>query len=218
MKRRNLLFFAFLIACCIRLSAQETAAQKTAIQEHTFSFRAGYGNILEGTSGLTKQSHSYERDLSTGVSWEAEYFFHFTRIIGVGVLYSGFSSKGAHEEGSDHLYTHYIAPQVGFYLYQNNHVHLRADLGMGAMTYRNNSKVFGKNRIVKKSEFAGNAGINFTYKLTRHWNLEADAKYIVCTMNKIKSRYHDEIVIVKFNKYPLSVSRLNLSAGISYSF
>lgn len=218
MKRRNLLFFAFLIACSIRLSAQETAVPKTAMQKHTFSFRAGYGNILERTSGLTKQTDSYKKDLSAGVSWEAQYLFHFRKIAGIGVLYSGFSSKGSHEGGSDHIYTNYIAPQVGLYLFQNRQVLLRADLGMGAMTYRNNSKVFGKDRIVKKSEFAGNAGINFTYKLTRHWNLEADAKYIVCTMNKIKSHYHDEIVIVKFKNSPLSVSRLNLSAGISYSF
>lgn len=213
MKIRNLLILTFLIASCIRLCAQEAVTQ-----EHTFSFRAGYGNMLEGTSGLTKQSHNYEKDLSTGFSWEAHYLYHFKKIIGIGILYSGFSSKGAHEEGSDHLYTNYIAPQVGFYPYQNKHVLLRIDLGMGAMTYRNNSEVFGKERVVTKSAFAGNAGINFTYKLTRHWNLEADVKYILCTMSKIKSHYHDEIVIVKFNKHPLSVSRLNLLAGISYSF
>lgn len=213
MKKETLLLFAFLMACCIRLSAQETAGQK-----HTFSFRTGYGNMLEGTAGLTKQSHSYEKDLSNGVTWDAQYNFHFIKAMGIGFLYSGFSSKGSHEEGSDHVYTHYIAPQMGLYCFQNQHFLMRFDIGIGAMLYRNNSKVFGKDRKVKGSKIAANVGANATFKLTRHWNLEADIKYIISSLNKVYSYYHDERITVKFNKGPLSISRLNVSAGVSYSF
>lgn len=213
MKRKKLLLFICLIVCYIRPSAQETTYAR-----NTFSFRAGYGNMLKGTAGLTKQSHSYERKLSEGVVWEGQYYSHFMRVMGVGFLYSGFSSKGSHEEGSDHVYTHYIAPQIGLYCFQNQHINIRFDFGAGVMVYHNYSKVFGKERDVKGSSIAANAGVNTTFKLTRHWNLEADIKYIVSSLHEIYPFYHDRRTTVKFNNDPLSISRLNLSAGISYSF
>lgn len=218
MRKRNLLFFMFLIACCIRLAAQETAAQNTVRQKHTFSFRAGYGNMLKGTSGLTKQSHSYERDLSEGVVWDAQYDYHLIKGLGIGFLYSGFSSKGSHDEGSDRVYTHYAAPQLGIYCFENRHVFIRLDIGVGGMAYRNYSKVFGKSRKVKGSSIAANVGANATWKIARHWNLEADIQYVMSGLSKIYSYYHDERITVKFNKDRLSLSRLNLSAGVSYNF
>lgn len=213
MRKRHALLFVFLMTCCIRLSAQ-----KTTERVHTFSFLAGYSNILEGTSGLTSQAHSYKRKLSEGASWDVGYYFHPVKIAGIGLLYSGFSSKGSHDEGSDHVRTHYIAPQIGLYCFENQHLFVRLSVGAGAMIYRNNSEVFGKSRYVRGSSAACNAGVNATFKLTRHWNLEANVQYIHAHLKKITSLYHGKEIDVEFNDDRLSASRLNLSAGISYSF
>ena len=213
MKKRYALLFVFLIVCWVG-----SVAQKTTDRVHTLSFLAGYSNILEGTSGLTRQIHSYERELSEGVSWDVGYYFHPIKIMGIGILYSGFSSKGSHEEGSDHVHTHYIAPQVGLYCYENRYFFIRLSIGAGSMIYRNDSKVFGKSRLVRGSSAACNAGVNATLKLTRHWNLEANVQYIHAHIKEVTSLYHGKEITVEFNDDPLSVSRLNLSAGISYSF
>ena len=155
-------------------------AQETTKQQHTFSFHTGYGNMLKGTAGL---------------------------IVGMGFLYSGFSSQGSHEEGSDHLYTHYFAPQAGIYCLRTKCFFIRLDAGIGILSYRNYSKVFDKSRRVTATSFATNAGLNATLK-----------QYVASNIHKIYPRYHNETTTVKFRNDPLSVSRLNLSAGVSFNF
>lgn len=211
-RKRDLLFF-LLTMCCIALSAQEVVKQR-----HTFSVHAGYGNMLRGTAGLTNSLKSYERDLSEGVSWDVQYYFRPADIVGVGFLYSGFSSQGSHEEGSDHLYTHYFAPQVGIYCLRTKRFFIRLDAGIGLLSYRNYSKVFDKSRRVTGTSFATNAGVNATLKITRQWNIEADIQYVASSIHTIYPRYHNEVTTVKFRNDPLSVSRLNLSAGVSLNF
>ena len=211
-RKQNLLWF-FLTMWCIALPAQETTKQ-----QHTFSFHTGYGNMLKGTAGLTNSSKSYERSLSEGVSWDAQYYYRPADIVGIGFLYSGFSSQGSHEEGSDHLYTHYFAPQAGIYCLRTKRFFIRLDAGIGILSYRNYSKVFDKSRRVTATSFATNAGLNATLKITRQWNIEADIQYVASNIHKIYPRYHNETTTVKFRNDPLSVSRLNLSAGVSFNF
>lgn len=214
MKKRHIALFLLFALCCIQLSSKE----KVNKQEHIFSLHTGYANMLGGATRLTNSSRSYERKISQGISWNAQYYFRPVSIMGIGFLYSGFSSKGSHEEGKDHIYTHYMAPQVGLYCFRSQRFFIRIDVGAGMMVYRNRSEVFGKSRYVKGSDIAANAGINGRLRLTRHWNIEADIQYIASSIYKMYSHYHGEVITVKLKENPLSISRLNLSAGISYSF
>ena len=84
LKRKQNLLLVFLTMWCIALPAQETTKQ-----QHTFSFHTGYGNMLKGTAGLTNSSKSYERSLSEGVSWDAQYYYRPADIVGIGFLFPG---------------------------------------------------------------------------------------------------------------------------------
>lgn len=215
MKTKKSILCLFLLLA----GATQLLAQKKEWQRHTFSVHAGYANMLQGTGGLTNSSHDYERDLSKGTGWDVQYYGRPTKALGIGLLYSGFTSKGSHKEGSDHLYTHYIAPQIGLYAVDQKWFSLRFNAGLGGIFYRNNSEVFGKSRRTDGRFFAINGGVNAAFKLTRHFAIEANAQYIASRLNSMDVRYHDETTTVDFADGDEShLGRLNLSAGISYSF
>lgn len=195
----------------------DVLAQRKHQLSQTLAFHVGYGNMVKGTGGLTNSSSSYKDQLLEGISWDAQYYLRPIKVLGAGLLYSGYTSNGSHEEGNDHLYTHYLAPQVGLYAVSTDYFTLRFNLGVGAMFYRNNGEVFGKERRVRGTSIAANAGVNAAYHFTRQWAIEADIQYVPSQLERFRSRYHDEKITVKFPD-GLSVSRLNVSAGLSYTF
>lgn len=202
-----------LLTVSLGLSAQKTDNRL----RQSFAVHVGYGNMVKGTGGLTNSSSGYKDQLQQGISWDAQYYFRPIKVLGVGILYSGYTSDGSHEEGSDQLYTHYLAPQVGLYAVSTDHFTLRFNLGVGGMFYRNNSEVFEKERIVKGSSIAANVGVNAAYRFARHWAVEADIQYVPSKLEKMRSHYHGEVIKVKIPG-GFSMSRLNLSAGFSYLF
>lgn len=193
------------------------SAQNTDKLRQSFAIHVGYGNMVKGTDGLTNATSGYESQLQQGISWDAQYYFRPIKVLGLGILYSGYTADGSHEEGSDHLYTHYLAPQVGLYAVSTDCFTLRFNLGAGGMFYRNNSEVFGKERRVKGSFIAANVGVNAAYRFARHWAVEADVQYVASQIRKVRSHYHDEAITVRFPS-GLTTTRLNLSAGFSYLF
>lgn len=215
MKSKKSILWVFLLLT----STTQLFAQKKEWQRHSFAVHAGYANMLQGTGGLTNSSQNYEDELTKGFGWDLQYYGRPIKALGIGILYSGFTSQGKHEEGSDHLYTHYIAPQIGLYAVDVERFSLRFNAGLGAIIYRNSSEVFGKSRRAIGTLFAANVGVNGAFKLTRNWAIEADIQYVTSRLDKMKVRYHDETTTVKFadGESP-HLGRLNLSAGISYSF
>ncbi len=185
----------------------------------SFAVHIGYGNMLEGTSGLSLSDDTYKNKLCQGVNWDAQYHVRAFKDMDFGLLYSGYSAKATHEEGADHVYTHYIAPQAGLYIVNNRSIHVRVNAGLGWMFYRNNGEVFAKSRKATTSNLAGNLGVNFNYKLTPNWGIGADVQYLIAKFGQMDVRYHGQTVDVRFpDGDSLSGSRLSLSAGITYSF
>ncbi|MEG0462270.1 outer membrane beta-barrel protein [Bacteroides sp.] len=210
MKRNITLLFMFIVY------SAWTSAQNG---RQSFAFHVGYGNMLEGTSGLTIRDNSYQDKLCKGVNWDAQYYVVPFKHLGFGLLYSGYSAQARHEEGADHVYTHFISPQAGLYIINNNAVDLRFNAGLGWMFYRNNGEVFSNSRTVTTSNLAGNLGLNFNYKLNSNWGIGADVQYLIAKFGQMDVRYHDETIKVTFpNGESLSGSRLSISAGITYSF
>lgn len=194
-------------------------AQKKDLPQQEFIFRIGYGNMVKGTSALTSSTHSYERKLSQGIDWDLEYNFRPIRHLGIGLVYWGFSSQGSHNEGSDHLFTHYVAPQISFYTVATERWDVGLGVGVGKIYYRNNSYVFGKSRRVKGDTWGPHIGIHSTYKLSRHLGVGLGVQYVAANLNSVHSRYHDETIIVKFpSEEKPELSRLNIIAGLSYHF
>lgn len=185
----------------------------------SFSFHAGYGNMVKGTNGLTKPTKEYEDKLSSGISWDMQYDFHSIKILGVGVIYSGYFAKGSHEEGADRVHTHYIAPQIRLYLFENKHWEIRMAGGAGCMLHRNNSTVFSRKRKTKGSDVGMNVGLDVGYKLDQHWGISLSANYIESDLSKMKAHYHGEEFIVRYksgNRFEMS--RINISGGLSFRF
>jgi hypothetical protein len=190
--------------------------------KHFFEAHFGYANMLEGTAGLTNSSDKYERDLCSGVSWDAQYSIRLPEIggnfyFGLGVLYSGYTSQGSLTDSSDHLYTHYFAPMAQFYYLITPQTHIRVDFGFGAISYLNNSMVYGKERRVTGNNIGGHFGLNATQYLFSNFGLSAEISYINSYLETIYSHYHEERIMVKFHDN-LYLSRLNISAGITYFF
>ncbi len=194
-------------------------AEKPTFKRHELTASSGYANMLAGTAGLTNTSASYEKKLRSGISWDAQYYYNPIKEIGVGFLYSGFTSKASHTTGSDHLFTHYIAPQFAAYLVNKERWHIRLHTGIGYIRYLNDSRVYGKERKVTGGRIAGNLGLQGEYLFTSHWGISVTTQYILSSIKRVHIDYHNETIIVKFpSTNRLSVSRLNLSAGINYHF
>ncbi|QIU93321.1 hypothetical protein [Bacteroides faecium] len=188
-------------------------------ERHEFSFHVGYGNMFKGTPSLTLSTHSYQRELAQGVSWDGQYYFRPLKRFIFGAVYTGFSSKGSHSEGSDHLLIHFIGAQIGMCNANTKHWQVRMTAGPGGMFFRNNSQVFGKTRKVT----AGNIGLlinsNVNYKLTPNLGIGIGVQYLATGLFRMKSHYHGETVTVKFDEnQDANLSRLNISGGLSYYF
>lgn len=188
-------------------------------RRHELSVGYGYANMLAGTGGLTLASAAYERDLRSGMAWEAQYAFYPWDGAGFGAYYSGFTSSGSHPAGADHVYTHYFAPQLSFYVPAGKAIRFGLQAGMGYMAYRNDSEVYGKERRVTGGRLVGNLGLRGSYRFGPGWALTVGAQYLLSNLREAEVDYHGETTTVR---YPLGdrlgMSRLQITAGLSFQF
>lgn len=188
-------------------------------KQYEFSFHTGYGNIFNSTPGLTLTTHSYQRKLAQGVSWDGEYYFRPVKHFVVGFIYSGFSSKGSHPEGKDHLWLNFIAPQIGVCIIDNKQWQIRLTTGAGGLFFRNNSHVFDKRRTALAKSVGLLTNGNATYKLTPHLGVGMEIQYLLTGLFRMHSHYHSDEILVEFDEdHKADLSRLSISAGISYYF
>ena len=214
--------------CCVLLTAILLSLPVTLFADepknHSFALHYGYANMVNGTVALTNSSKSYDKGLRSGMSWDAQYYYRTqNRWTGWGVIYSGFTSKGALENSSDHIFTHYIAPQFGWYilpLVPRDRAYIRLNVGMGYFRHLDNSTVYGKSRRVTGSSFAGNIGLNGVYYLLPQLGISFDFQYIMTNLSKVNIRYHGEAIELRFRAadWWMQLSRLNISGGLSYFF
>lgn len=218
MRRTRIKTILFLTVMISLISQSSLFAQRN-FERHEFSLHAGFGNMFNETPTLTLTTHDYERKLAQGVSWDAQYLFRPLKRFVFGVIYSGFSSKGSHEEGSDHLWTNMIATQIGLSNADTKRWQIRGGIGPGLVYFRNNSEVFGKPRTVKAWSIGILINSNATYKITPHWGLGIGFQYLASGLFRTRVHYHDETILVKlYDGQPSDLSRLNVTGGLSYYF
>lgn len=209
--RTVLLLFAML--CHASLFSQKD------FQRHEFSAHTGYGNMVGGVPGLTLDTHSYGRSMQQGVNWDLQYQFRPLKYMVIGMVYSGFSSQGSHAEGSDHVWVHYVGPQIGVCNVSTKRWQVRFGMGPGMAFFRNNSEVFGKTRIASAKTFGLLFNGNTSYKLTPHLGIGIGFQYMLSGLLSMKTRYHGETIRVHFDEESNSeLSRVNINAGLSYYF
>ena len=212
-KKTPILFLLFSILTFSTLWGQTTV-------KHNLSVRAGYANMLGGTAGLTNSSNSYERELCSGFSWDAQYNYLTSSKVGLGMLYSGYTASGKLTYSSDHIYTHYLAPQFALIVYQKKQFKLQANAGLGYIFYLNNSTVFGKDRKVTGGNLAANIGVAAEYRINNRWGVSLGTQYVESSLKEINTFYHGENIKVKLGDggNQLNLSRLNISAGVNFYF
>lgn len=210
---RTIILFMFMMICHSPLFSQKE------FQRHEFSFHSGYGNMVYGVPGLTLPTHSYDRKLSQGVNWDLQYHFRPLRHFVIGAIYSGFSSKGSHPEGSDHVWVHFIGPQIGVCNVSTERWQMRITGGPGGVIFRDNSKVFGKPRNTKANSIGFLFNASTAYKLSSHLGIGMEIQYLASGLVSMRSQYHGETIRVDFDESAnSSLSRLNINAGLSYYF
>jgi len=217
MKGKRLVLFLL----CFILTATSTVFGQTARKKFRLAGHVGYANMLGGTDGLTNSSSSYERELCSGFSWDAKVDVLVNSRIGIGVLYSGYTASGELDYSSDHIYTHYLAPQFTLTAWQSNRFKFYLNAGIGGIYYLNNSTVFGKERRVEGGNVAANIGGIVEYRINSSWGVSLNPQYISASLREIHATYHGETTRVIFggeDKNRLDLSRLNLSAGMNFYF
>lgn len=207
------ILFMLVIVCQSPLFSQRD------FQRHELAFHTGYGNMVYGVPGLTLPTHSYDRELSQGVNWDLQYYFRPRKHFVIGAIYSGFSSKGNHPEGADHIWVHFIGPQIGVCNISTERWQMRITGGPGGVIFRDKSRVFDKPRNTKANSIGFLANISTSYKLTPHLGIGMEIQYMASGLVSMRSRYHNQTVTVNFDdEANSSLSRLNISAGLSYYF
>ncbi len=205
------LFLGILLSLCTAFAAgQEKDANK-----HVFSVQAGYGNLLKSPKLLTQSTDAYRSGMRDGVAWNASYYFLPIPELGLGMLYAGHSSKSSHQDGADHLFTHYVAPQLAFLPLNSQKFTLGIHAGIGYFHYLNNSEVFGKSRKVSDSVLGFNVGAKAEYKLTTHWGIGINALLITADSHTSHVKYHGEEVDVNQINY---LRPFSITGGIQYHF
>ena len=136
-----------------------------------------------------------------------------------GGIYTGFSSKGSHLEGKDHLWIHFIGTQIGMCNANTKHWQIRVTTGPGGVILRNNSEVFGNTRKVRAFTIGLLTNANLTYKLNPNLGVSLGVQYMYSELLRMRTYYHEEKVTVKLNSNDdVNLTRLNITTGLSYYF
>ena len=193
-------------------------AREPAKGKHQLSVRAGYGYVPFDGKSLTLPTRDYGKELRSGVTWDAQYSF-VKRWFGVGALYTGFTSEGSHANGSDQVFAHYVAPQLIFGVpLENDRFQLRVNLGAGYMFYLNDSRIYGKERIVKGGNIGGNFGLEGGWRFSNHWGLSVQLQYILSLLHDVDVDYHGETIQVTYPADMLKQSRMSVTVGLTCYF
>lgn len=177
--------------------------------------------------GLTSSSPDYAKKMSSGAGWNLQLFYRH-KMFTVGMMYSGFTSKGEMEIASidvssqdkfinsDKILTTYIAIQLGMRIPVGNSFAICWNGGFGGMAYNNNSLVYGQPRIVKGSNLGVNLGAKAVYQFTNHFGISLEFMTISANIGKTNINYHQEDILVRYSpKIPLN--QYLFSLGLTYS-
>ena len=97
-------------------------AQETSVGKSIFSVHAGPSWYFGKMIGITNNSDAYRNDLRNGIAWDANYYFLGDKYIfgsfklAPGLVYQGGRYKNTHDESSDKILMHYIAPQLALFM------------------------------------------------------------------------------------------------------
>ena len=201
-------------------------SQNTDIKKNLFTFQVGPSWYIGNFMGITNYSDQYQNNLQNGISWNATYYYLGRRSpskpykLAPGLIYQGGRYKNRHEEGSDKILMHYIAPQLALYLFKHRY-NLSLAVGAGYQLYSDKSTVFGKAREVSMNKFAYNLVAAGEYVLSPQWGVSARLDWIKSRSDNYSVDYHGikwSVEDPQINKGKEHFSQLSLLIGLNYHF
>lgn len=172
-------------------------AQEASIGKSIFSVHAGPSWYLGEMIGITNNSETYRNDLRNGVTWDVNYYYLGDKYIfnsfklAPGIVYQGERYKNTHDEGSDKILMHYIAPQIALF-YVKHKYNLSLSTGVGYQSYKDKSFVYDKPRNVSMNKLAYNLSAGGEYLFSPHVGLSAKLNWIVTSSESYSVRYHGQ--------------------------
>ena len=147
--------------------------------------------------GITNNSDAYRNDLRNGIAWDANYYFLGDKYIfgsfklAPGLVYQGGRYKNTHDESSDKILMHYIAPQLALFMVKQKY-NLSLSTGVGYQHYKDKSFVYGKPRDVSMNKLAYNLSAGGEYRLSPLVGISAKLNWIVTSSESYSVRYHGQ--------------------------
>lgn len=193
-------------------------AQSSPDDSFVLFLHGGYGHLTGKAPGLTNASDTYDKTMSSGVSWNAQMYYKHKKLI-AGLLYSSYLSNGKREECSDHILTTYIAPQVGLNIPVGKQFDIALNGGTGTICYLNNSFVYGKVRKVTGLNIGYDLGLKGICNLSDRFGISLEMLFIgTDDFNKVKVKYHHEVFDVKYRSDDSrNLNQFTISLGLKYS-
>lgn len=189
---RKYVFLFVLFLQTFLLFAQEKLSEKSL-----FSIHAGPSWYLGKMIGITNPSDAYRNALRDGVVWDVNYYYLGDKYLfpsfklSPGLVYQGGQYKNAHDEGSDKIGMHYIAPQIALFFVKEKY-NLSLSTGLGCQFYKDRSIVFDKPRDVSMNKLAYNLSAGGEYRFARHFGISARLNWIVTASESYSVRYHGQ--------------------------
>lgn len=169
--------------------------QEASIGKSMFSIHAGPSWYLGKMVGIANHSEAYRSDLREGVAWDVNYYYVGDKYIfnsfklSPGLVYQGGQYKNTHDEGSDNILMHYIAPQIALF-YVKQKYNLSLSTGLGCQLYKDKSFVYDKPRMVSMNKLAYNLSAGGEYLFSPHVGISVRLNWIVTSSESYSVNYH----------------------------
>lgn len=187
----------YLLLFGLLLQAMLLMAQEASIGKSMFSLHVGPTWYMGKMIGVTNNSDSYRGDLRDGMAWDVNYYYLGDKYIfnsfklAPGLIYQGSRYKNSHEDGSDKILMHYVAPQIALFMVKQKY-NLSLSTGLGYQHYKDKSFVYDKPRDVSMNKLAYNLSAGGEYLLSSHIGVSAKLNWIVTSSESYSVRYHGQ--------------------------
>lgn len=167
---------------------------------------------------LTLSTHSYQRTLAQGVSWDGQYNFRPLKRFVFEESTPDFLPKEVIRKGRT-IYGFISLVLKSECVMLTPNIGKSVTTGPGGVILRNNSEVFGKTRKVKAFTIGLLTNANLTYKLNPNLGVSLGVQYMYSELLRMRTHYHGERVIVKLDgNDDTNLTRINFTTGLSYYF
>lgn len=210
------------------------AASNSDYPRFRLMFNAGLGYSLAGVSNTVPDDfRNYVNELRTGTHYNAEFTYFFKEVLGLGVKYDMYTTSNRIDEiymidefgnitygaMSDDISVSYFGPSLSFRLFDKKMKNsLVAGISVGYVSYNNNVII-----IDDYSMKGGTVGVQMDFGYDIKISKELIVGVQVSTLNATLTAYDwddgetVEKVVLDIEEWE-SLSRMNFSAGIRFSF